>query len=44
MAGSVTLRDIHVGYGAQAVLAGVDLVIGPGDLFGLVSCIVFVLL
>ena len=37
MAGSVTLRDVHVGFGAQEVLAGVDLVVGPGDRIGVVA-------
>ncbi len=37
MSGTVTLRDVHVGFGARAVLAGVDLVVGPGDRVGIVA-------
>jgi ATPase subunit of ABC transporter with duplicated ATPase domains len=37
MSGTVTLRGVHVGFGAQAVLAGVDLVVGPGDRVGVVA-------
>src|SRR5262245_6574209 len=37
MSGSVTLRDVHVAFGAQVVLAGVNLVIGPGDRVGVVA-------
>jgi ATPase subunit of ABC transporter with duplicated ATPase domains len=37
MAGSVTLRDVHVGFGARAVLDGVDLVVGPRDRVGVVA-------
>jgi ATPase subunit of ABC transporter with duplicated ATPase domains len=37
MAGTVTLRDVHVGFGAQVVLAGVDLVIAAGDRVGVVA-------
>jgi ATPase subunit of ABC transporter with duplicated ATPase domains len=37
MSGTVTLRGIHVGFGAQPVLAGVDLVVGPGDRVGVVA-------
>jgi ATPase subunit of ABC transporter with duplicated ATPase domains len=33
----VVLRDVHVGFGAQSVLAGVDLVVGPGDRVGVVA-------
>jgi len=37
MSGTVALRGVHVGYGAQAVLAGVDLIVGPGDRVGVVA-------
>ena len=37
MAGTVTLRDVHVGFGAQVVLAGIDLVIAAGDRVGIVA-------
>ncbi len=37
MSGSVALRGVHVGFGAQVVLAGVDLVVGPGDRVGVVA-------
>ena len=37
MAGTVTLRDVHVGFGAQVVLAGIDLVIAVGDRVGIVA-------
>jgi ATPase subunit of ABC transporter with duplicated ATPase domains len=37
MAGSLTLRDVHVGFGAQVILAGVNLVVGAGDRVGVVA-------
>jgi ATPase subunit of ABC transporter with duplicated ATPase domains len=37
MAGRLTLRGVSVGFGAQLVLAGVDLVVGPGDQVGIVA-------
>ena len=37
MAGSVTLRNVHVGFGALTVLADVDLVVNAGDRVGVVA-------
>jgi ATPase subunit of ABC transporter with duplicated ATPase domains len=37
MSGTVSLRDVHVGFGARAVLDGVDLVVGSGDRVGVVA-------
>src|SRR4051812_15673206 len=37
MSGSVTLRDVHVGFGSRAVLSGADLVIRSGDRVGVVA-------
>jgi ATPase subunit of ABC transporter with duplicated ATPase domains len=37
MSGSITLRDVHVGFGSHAVLSGVDLVVGSGDRVGIVA-------
>src|SRR5262249_11714232 len=37
MSGSITLRGIDVGFGARAVLSGVDLVVGTGDRVGVVA-------
>jgi ATPase subunit of ABC transporter with duplicated ATPase domains len=34
---SITLRDVHVGFGARAVLDGVDLVVADGDRVGVVA-------
>jgi ATPase subunit of ABC transporter with duplicated ATPase domains len=37
VAASITLRDVHVGFGARAVLDGVDLIVADGDRVGVVA-------
>ncbi len=37
MAGRLNLRDVSIGFGAQLILSGISLTVGPGDRVGMVA-------